>query len=412
MKKLATIIIILFALSSCNKDEEYEQDIDQNGTIENKLFSGTGVTSFQRIISNGRDNIHFNSLKQTSDFGYIFCGYMFLDDGPKIFVLKTNQSGESEWNKTFSFGLNSIGWNIVTTHDNCFLISAVTYPEGWSSFFPASDGMLLKIDNNGELVWEKLFSLGDVYILHSVRATDDGGFIALGYTFGHDISSPNQDYLIKTDAKGEEVWRKIFNFKGRLRHIEETADEGFVLCGNNESGTYILKVNSLGEEQWSNIITLDNYYNGSANSIKELSDGYVVCGWHSNTDVYRFVSRLDNLGNEVWTKNYDSGFIEEPNMINPYKYDHELKDIIKTSDNNFIAVGFESYDNVSYSYLIKISSDTGDIIWQKLFSPGDSNRIVEVQNSADNGFVLAGTTASYDAKGYLKYKGGYIVKTD
>lgn len=141
-------------------------------------FGGTGV-----------DRAH--EVKQTSDGGYILTGYTSssgagLDD---MLLVRTDSLGNLIWSKTFGGSGRDYGQSVIQTDvDGGFLVAGYTLSFGAGG----EDMWLVRVDVNGNLVWQKTLGGSSADVAYSVQQTIDGGFIVAGYTlsFGagvHDV---------------------------------------------------------------------------------------------------------------------------------------------------------------------------------------------------------------------------------
>ena len=138
------------------------------------------------------------SVRQTSDGGYIIAGYTqsFGAGGTDVYIIKTNNSGNLEWTKTYGGSSDDYGYSIRQTTDGGYIMAGYT-----TSFGEAGDVYLIRIDANGELIWSKAFGGSQTDYGWSVRQTVDGGLIIAGFT--RSFGSASEDvYLIKTDQLG------------------------------------------------------------------------------------------------------------------------------------------------------------------------------------------------------------------
>ena len=75
------------------------------------------------------------SVQQTRDSGYIITGWAWSYSviNPDIWVIKTNSSGNEDWNYTYGFGENSGDWgySVQQTTDGGYIIVGATMPSGW-----------------------------------------------------------------------------------------------------------------------------------------------------------------------------------------------------------------------------------------------------------------------------------------
>lgn len=139
-------------------------------------------------------------------------------------------------------------------------------------------------------------------------------------------------------------------------------------------------------------ITFRHTFGGNANdngrSVKQTIDGgYIIAGstssfGYGNSDVY--VIKLDSLGMKQWSNVYGSANVE-------WAYS-----IVQTYDSNYAIAGITNgIGNGGYDvYLIKIDS-TGNILWEKTFGGSDWDFVYSIQQTADSGFILAGETYSF-----------------
>lgn len=145
------------------------------------------------------------------------------------------------------------------------------------------NGVLLKFDLNGDTIWQKIYRDSLVLAPQMVTRSIDGGFLITGY-----FAVNNACLLIKTDANGNELWRKK--------------------------------------------IGVPNVTDGKAIVQDSSSKRIVIVGSQlANSSVHDNVFILDSLGA----------------LLNQYNYTGNhggiLCDLIQTSDKNFVAVGQKIY---------------------------------------------------------------------
>ena len=178
---------------------------------------------------------------RTSTLGvFLFCFF--------ISFLKA-QTPVIDWEKT----LGGSSWeelhSLIPTSDGGILVAAITEsPDdgdvndkklgGW-------DYWLIKLDINGNQVWQKRYGGNKADRIWVGRETRDGGFIIGGESLS-DISGDKTEanrgnwdfWMIKIDRNGELEWDKTLGGNGwdAIRgDIIETEDGGFLLAGISDS---------------------------------------------------------------------------------------------------------------------------------------------------------------------------------
>ena len=256
------------------------------------------------------------------------------------------------------------------------------------------DLYLLKIDAAGEPLWEKTlggerFDRG-IGILPAV----DGGWMILGET--RSFGAGDRDlYLLKINSQGEQLWSQTFGGPQDEMgfSIRPTADGGYILTGQTGSfgagGTdvYLIKTDAQGKEVW--FRTFGSALNEEGSTAIELPDGgFLIQGvllyegrdyLAMNPDLY--LIQTDAQGNARWSR-----VLEEPGGQAGFK-------MVPTSDGHYLVIGLRS-DTGSEAgtdpLVVKIDVD-GNILWKQAI--GEANMFdysTAVLSTADGGYLLTG----------------------
>ncbi len=174
------------------------------------------------------------SVVQTVDGGYVITGYkgIYYNYNYDVWLIKTDANGNEEWNKTFGGSDPDWGYSVVQTNDAGFIITGYTQSFGSG----ARDVWLIKTDENGSEEWNKTFGGSTHDEGFSVQQTYEGGFIITGYTQSYGAGSADV-LLLKTDALGNEQWNKTFggSSSDEGNSVVQIADDGFIIIGRTSS---------------------------------------------------------------------------------------------------------------------------------------------------------------------------------
>ena len=343
-----------------------------------KIDDISGGLLWQKTIG-GNSFDHLASAKETTDEGYILGGYS-----------SSGISGE----KTQSSRGNDDYW-------------------------------VVKLDKNRNILWDKTYGGSGVDRLTSIIQTDDGGYL-MGGTSDSNISGEKTEnsrgnldmWIIKIDQSGNIMWQKTFggsNFD-LLQSMIKTPDGGYILAGSSDSnrsgdksqnsrggGDYwILKIDSLGTIVWQKTIGGDN--GDYAKSIIATSDGNYIIGGDSFSNISEektektvnnsndvWLLKLNNNGQILWQKDIGANDTET------------FSDIRMTSDNGFI-LGIMSYSGISgYKtevtrgerdyWIVKLDA-TGKFEWDKTIGGNSVDQTQSIVQSKDGGYVTLGWSQS------------------
>jgi hypothetical protein len=277
------------------------------------------------------------------------------------------------------------------------------------SSIPTTGVHLFKTDNNGALIWEKIYNRINARIIARwFEPTQDGGYILTGFTNSDVVWPPdsNNIILIKTDANGAITWSKSYDTgKDELGYcVRQTADGGYIVSGFYDAvpvtlagTTYsvLIKTDANGTIQWEKKYQIACRDLGTSEPfpyvVRQTADGgYVVVGTTVASHAADLcVFRTDGLGNLTWAKSYDHD-------STALRFSVGL-DIIESASGDFVIAGALDKDRAAmkynYPYILKISS-TGTLITAKFFETNPllffQSGFSSVEQTPDGGFFFAG----------------------
>jgi len=263
-----------------------------------------------------------SSIYQTKDGGYILSGYTNSNNisGMKykdkyyeyFYVLKLDSKGDIQWQNLFG-GSQMEGekefiesaFSIQQTDDEGYII---TGPSGAKDIPGVKnngncDYFILKLDSDGNIIWQKMYGGSGYDNAFSIQQTEDGGYIVAGFSDSTDIPGIKNNgymdiYIIKIDLKGNIIWQKMYGGSGydKAFSIQQTEDGGYIIAGLSDStdipglknnggdSIYIIKINLKGDIIWQRIYGGSDY--DCAYSIFQDKDGgYIVAGESYSTDI-------------------------------------------------------------------------------------------------------------------------------
>jgi NAD-dependent dihydropyrimidine dehydrogenase PreA subunit len=270
--------------------------------------------------------------------------------------------------------------------------------------------------------WKKAYGGSAEEVPEDVEQTSDGGFIVTGSARSED-GDVSEDlgltdfWVVKLDIEGAIEWEKSFGgtFHEVAHDVEETTDGGYIVAGytcsedgqiTNHLGLddfWVIKLDSLGTMQWQR--TYGGSDNDFAYAIQQTSDGgYIVGGGSRSTNG-------DVTGNhgdyDFWVVKLNSdGDIEWEQSLGGSR-DEFLYSLQQTSDEGYILAGkTKSYDgdvtgfhggNFEHDYWVVKLSPTGEIEWEKALGSTGHEVTRSVIQTNDGGYMVAGfTTGSID----------------
>lgn len=215
---------------------------------------------------------HYDAGSATYTDGYLAVGSIGTGgyNGYNLWVFKVDLQGNTIWQKIYQNPavMSARAYAIIQTDadgdsrtNDGYLVGGAILDNVDSSF----DMLLLKLAEDGSIVWQKRYdSGGDNYAFAIQQTDDDGdGFRDDGYIV---IGS---SWVLKLAPDGTVVWQHTYNLWGHA--IVQTADGSYVMAGDQ----WVYKLNQTGDILWANLY---ESFSGVL-AMKQAADGsYVAAG--------------------------------------------------------------------------------------------------------------------------------------
>ena len=342
----------------------YSEDgdiISKNGGLEGLIIklNSMGEIEWSRTFGDTRAD-SFNSIKQTHDRGYIASGVFNNTSSPmehpQLWTLKLDSSGIVEWESALDLGDYGGSSSVMETIDSNYIMVGSGYTIGR---FDSLKMWVAKKNSKGKTLWSKFYggSKNDIGIT-SIE-TKEGDYIIVGKSSSvdGDLYGKKLGYtwLLKLDQNGNIIWSKYFGGTRTdyISSIITTIDGGFLAVGssnsresvssNRDMDLWILKFNSEFSIEWEKKI--GNSKEEEAISVLQTSNGdYLIASksngkFKDNSKVIGssdfWVIKITSTGLILWSAYYGGANSDIP------------KKIIQTRDGGFLVGGTITTDSVN-----------------------------------------------------------------
>ncbi|SDQ82132.1 Por secretion system C-terminal sorting domain-containing protein [Chryseobacterium soldanellicola] len=269
-----------------------------------------------------------------------------------------------------------------------------------------------------EVVWQRDIKSNTQDFLSQVTTTIDGQYLITGSSIQSSKlqaagSKQNNGYdfhLVKLNGQGEEVWEKYFSGQNHdfLSATVNTQEGGFLISGTSFSGKFLdkkedskggsdiwlIRINEFGDEMWQK--TIGGTSDEEARSVIQTTDlGFFVAGNVQNSakgygskDV--LIIKLDKNGGIASQIVLGGKGLDEVEKMIPTKDGGALLGMYSRSSANG-SKKTENFGEGDY-WIIKLSKD-GKVEWEKNFG-GKGDDHLRTLALTSNGFLVGGESRS------------------
>jgi len=329
------------------------------------------------------------------------------------------------WEKSYGGKHAEYLFDAIPTPDYGFILAGSSLSKKTGSKDQDNRGDLdywvWKMDEKGDLDWQKSFGGSGQDMLQRILLTNDGGFLLAGSSQsdeGMDKKGKSRGgsdfWIVKLNAKGGEEWQQTIGGTGQdeLNSIVSTKDGGFVLAGSSSSGKsgektsenfggldyWVVKINSKGEIAWQH--SFGGIYNDELRSVILTQDGGYLLGGSSNSPAGGtkteehvglsdyWIVKLDDKGQEQWQK------------VIGGKGDDQLSVVHQTSAGTYLLGGnsnsesgegkTKKNENGTDFWVIALDKDSKQVLWQETYTIGTVDILTSLVENDDHTLLLGG----------------------
>ncbi len=392
------------------------------------VLTAAPVAEWQRSFG-GSDHEQITRIRPVTGGGYVVVGNSYSipsgnktspsfgsDDG---WILRLDANGNKVWEHSYG-GTYSDGFeDILQTADGGFLVLGESgSPEQTGNKTAPSYGgydcWVLKLDSSGNKLWERTYggsghdlglrifqtANGDALIAANTSSVADGNKSSPSY-------GQNDFWVLRIDSNGNKLWDKSFGGSGSeyLNAADITSDGGLIIGGESDSGMdgnkttpafgsydyYVVRLDSTGSKLWERTLggTSSDYLHGlrqtsGGDFILAGNSGSGATGNKSSAEIGLWVLRLDSSGTTI-----SEHSIPDPN-------DGQVLGMELHPDGGFYLFG-QTYSGFTYKAWLLRATALGQPLWTSVLGGtggGGDNWSSLVQNS-DGTLVVAGGSGSY-----------------
>lgn len=336
MKYLSTILIYVL-LIGCKGNAEFVEK--GKADIHLKLKNPGS------ILTLGKDGLDCgNYIIPVSDGGYMVAGYVSTDEEQsyKGLLVRLDTKADTLWSKQYGGDGDNRIWSVAETPNGDFMLT------GFSNNFSESNDQnvwLFRVDKNGKLLWEKDFGGSEDDLAWDIKRTRDNNYVISAQTASKGLGNFDA-WILKVNNNGELLWDKTYGTEGRERIFSITeGKEGIIyatgihtpgpaegpidvytLAVNSEDGTLIWEdIMDKGGDDTGHGVIFDKrggvWVTGYTTSVGEgEQDGFLaryVDGSLSNFFTYggarkdRIMNVVHGEKDELWLVGYSNSYNKE-----------------------------------------------------------------------------------------------------
>ncbi len=355
---------------------------------------------------------------ETPDNGFIVVGGTLSNDidftenngSEDLCLFKLSSEGELQWQHTYGGGKVDRAYHIIATKDGNYLIAGHTSSDNGdvTNAYGEVDFWLLKINSEGEIIWERTYGGSASDAIQSIIELENGQLLAIGgsRSADGDLSSNYGSvdiWMIKMEQNGDVIWSRNYGGTGVDRanivfELNENAyviigyvrsDDGDITINHGQSDLWVARTDSDGniQSEWS--------YGGSKDetiitAIQTNDNGFLIGGRSDSSD-----GNVVSGQGGAWLIKLDKDFqLEWENSYGDIFMTYALG-LVSKLDNTYIIgtnarkTGFEDYG------LMRIDQ-FGEVLEAQYLGGTESETLRTAIATNDGGQLVIGHTRSDD----------------
>jgi len=372
------------------------------GLASGATIAGSPVQPWVQTFGDDGIDIALDSAAVGDDF--FLCGFTDRgEDRLDLWIARIDRQGETLWERSLGGPSDDLGFALQPSPDGGVVIVGSTCSFGEEPTRSlggcSSDGWIVKLDGDGNILWQNTYGTDAIESFVSIAPSPDGFYV--GGMIG--AIGSRDTWVLEIDGDGQILWQRTFAGVNddQLRAVAETPD-GLVFTADSRSifveedftggrgiaffRPWAVRLDGDGDVIWSR--TYDVTGGDSWRDIVALDGGgFIVTGEIFASDFGGgdlWLVRLNELGELLWENrlgnNLTNRGLDEGNRV------------LATSDGGFVALGTLQTNMVGNSsdfWVAKFSS-SGEHLWDKAYGGTKFEQGMTMTAVGDEGFLIAG----------------------
>lgn len=382
---------------------------------------------------------YFTCMSLTKDGGLIAGGYSPSDtSGEKTensrgvddyWIVKLDSLGTIEWDKTIGGSSWDRLYAIQQTTDGGYILGGSSLSSISGDKTAASKGeydyWIVKLDEGGNIIWDKAIGGSSSEDLRTIQQTTDGGYFLGGISWSNKSGDKTQNnrgssdyWVVKLNSSGTIEWDKTIGGTGEERFTasQQTSDGSYILGGYSQSGIsgdktehligiydyWVVKINSTGKVEWDNTLGALYGYN-FLNSLQQTDDGGYVLAGRSNANISVDKTDSSRGGWDYWIIKLNSAGVKQWDKTIGGTGNENLGALQQTEDGGYVLAG-NSSSNISGEktgnskggedyWIVKLDS-LHNIQWDKTIGGSDYDVPKIIKEVSKDHYVIGGYSIS------------------
>lgn len=314
-----------------------QQGGGQLEVVWGKQFGTIAMDSPDSVALDPQGNVCISGVTKGNLFGN-------NNGGQDIFVIKLNSDGQVIWNKQLGTQTEEESAELAVDGMGNIYVATMTEGEWFGKGHGRRDIVIMKLSTDGQLLWGKRIGTNDDEVFTDIAAdSKDCIYIAsITTSVTKSITGVYYDGVItKLDSNGNILWSK--QFRNDMVFNITIDRQGCIYVGGikSDGNTYLSKLTSSGEVIWRRAEqnTEDESFEIRSIGVDRNGDVYVVGGLNVYVDENKLVATPDAFITKYSQANGERMWLKRFRSQGEGKIDEEFIDVVVDGQGNIYAVG-------------------------------------------------------------------------
>jgi len=324
-----------------------------------------------------------------------------------------------DWQQCFCSMDGDEAWDVAQVNDGYLVIGMQHGGDGQVTCSDAGSAWLLKIDEMGNLIWQKCYFDRNAYRIFD--EFEGSNLYIVGAAWIDPYPDEGNLWVSKIDSVGNIIWERSlgndigissYNFYGNptndggcIATVDIFSQGGDITNWYGGYDGWVVKLDSLGNTEWD--FTVGSQNADAVNGVTQtLDNGYIIAGYgrpdgiSGNITNPSFTSsasdaviyKIDSLGNPEWNKTYGGSNGDAGGRSLSLQDGYLIAGLTSSNDGYLEGSGWHGGLDI---WLIRTDLE-GEIIWNRCYGGSNFEGLSRIFQTADEGFIVFADTHSFD----------------